>query len=50
MRRRIPLTILSQPDTDLATAIAATVAQPFGWTPDDCAREVAHLMKHWWSP
>jgi glycerol-3-phosphate dehydrogenase len=50
LRRRIPLTILSRPDADLATTIAAAVAQPLGWTPDDCAQEVAHLMKHWWSP
>lgn len=50
LRRRIPLTILSRPDADLASAVAAAAARPLGWNPDDCAQEVAHLMKHWWSP
>lgn len=50
LRRRIPLTILTRPDRELAEQIAKAVAPGLGWTPADRQTEVAHLMSRWTLP
>lgn len=50
LRRRIPLTILMQPDRPLAEDIAAAVAEELGWSQTDIDAEVSHLMARWKLP
>ena len=50
LRRRIPLTILSKPDSALARDIAELAAPEMGWSTADAQDQVARLMAHWALP
>ncbi len=47
MRRRIPITILTRPDAQLATRMARQVAADLGWGEADISREVTRVMDRW---
>ena len=47
VRRRMPLTLLSRPDTAVLERVADCVAPVAGWSPGQVRAEVDEAMRQW---